>query len=136
MKGALAHAAQWGSVTEDRERGEAIRRRRLAQGFRSLRQFAAKSGVSREAITAAENGLARQDTYLRLEAFLDAWEHEVGEDVPPGGAGQFQLTVEGEGLTVTAAGPSDDPDGLAAAVAALFRNLQKDRKSGESETDL
>lgn len=78
---AVASGGQLTLVTNE-ERGAAIRRRRLQQGFRSVRQLSGQSGLGREAIRAAEAGTAREDTYQRLEAFLDDWEHEVGEDIP------------------------------------------------------
>lgn len=120
------HAVAYGGdllpVTDDAERGEAIRRRRLAQGFRSLRQFAERSGVSREAVTAAERGEARGDTYQRLEAFLDAFEHEVGEDEPV--VQMLEVTVEGENVRAIVRAPAGDPAALEEAVAAIIRALK------------
>lgn len=61
-------------------RGEAIKRRRLGHGIKSLREFADKTGVSREAITNAEEGLASSGTYDRLEAWLDSYEHAISSE--------------------------------------------------------
>lgn len=114
---------EWAPVT-DADRGQAIQRRRLAQGFKSERQFAVASGVSREAIKAAESGTARGDTYQRLEQFLDSFEHEVGEDVPTY-VQQIEVTVDGEKVTVTTKGPVVDPDALEESVRRIVRGIRE-----------
>lgn len=62
----------------DETRGQAIKNRRLALGIKSLREFHEKTGVSREAITAAEAGEASRSTYERLETWLDSFDEETG----------------------------------------------------------
>lgn len=89
-----------------------------------MRQFAAQSGVSREAISAAEFGVAREDTYQRLEAFLDDFEHEVGEDVGAPDIEQIEFLVEGEGVSVTVKGPIGDRAALEDSVARIIRSIR------------
>jgi transcriptional regulator with XRE-family HTH domain len=117
-----------GSVMDDDRavaRGEAIRRRRFAQGFKSLREFSERTGVSREAVTNAERGEASEGTYHRLEAFLDQWEHTVGEDQPPV-VEQMTFIVEGDfGVKVTVSGPVSDREALEASVANIIRSIRK-----------
>lgn len=106
------------------ERGAEIQRRRLAHGLRSLREFAERAGVSREAITNAEKGVASEGTYLRLEAWLDAYDHELGEDEPMSGIEQLEFLIEGEGVSVTVKGPVSDREALEASVANIIRNIR------------
>ena len=99
----------------DEQRSKAIKARRIAQGW-TQREFARRAresreahGISREAITAAETGQAREDTYIRLEAFLDAWEHEVGEDLPglPPPVRVVELEIEGKAGRAIGRFPAD-----------------------------
>lgn len=59
-------------------RGQAITRRRVTLGIRSINEFAAVTQVSRGAITAAEDGRGSENTYVRLETWLDRREEESG----------------------------------------------------------
>jgi transcriptional regulator with XRE-family HTH domain len=122
-----SEGAQSGTVmVDDRasDRGEAIRRRRLAHGFRSLRDFADRSGLSREAVTNAERGEASEGTYQRLEAFLDAFDHETGNDQQPATIEQMTVTVDSEGVVVTVAGPVSDRAAVEASAANIWRMIR------------
>ena len=108
----------------DETRGHAIKTRRLALGIKSLREFAEASGISREAVTAAEKGLATGATYDRAEAWLSRMEEATGHDEPM--AEPIRLTfhdVFGIG-EIIAEGPADKPDELIAAVAKLFAEIR------------
>lgn len=74
---AVADEASWSSVDE-RQRGANIARRRALHGINSVRELAKRTGLSRDAITAAEGGAASINTYLRLEAWLDEFDQQTG----------------------------------------------------------
>jgi transcriptional regulator with XRE-family HTH domain len=113
------------ALVDLRERGQVIQRRRLAHGFRSLREFAERTGLSRESVTKAERGEASVGTYQRLEAWLDAFDHEVGEENPPT-VEQITFTVAGDfGVTVTVKGPIADRLELEASVANIIRSIRE-----------
>lgn len=114
------------------ERGQAIRRRRLALGFKSLREFSEATGLSREAVSKAEEGTASPGTYQRLEAWLDAYEHENGEEGQQSTMEQVIVVVDGERVEVTVNGPVRDPDALEAYVARIVRSI---RTSSPPATD-
>jgi transcriptional regulator with XRE-family HTH domain len=106
-------------------RGHAIRARRLAHGIKSVRQLADRSGVSREAITAAEAGQASAQTYERLEAWFDAFEEETGSDE----ANEPHIIVvrlKNDLGEVAVEGPVDDLAELEAAARRLLRGLRED----------
>lgn len=107
------------------ERGAEIQRRRLVHGMRSLREFAERAGVSREAVTNAERGSASEGTYLRLEAWLDAYDHELGADEPAPSVEQLVVVVDGDRVEVTVSGPIRDPAALEASVAKLVRGIRE-----------
>jgi transcriptional regulator with XRE-family HTH domain len=113
----------------EQERGDALRRRRLAHGIRSVREFAEESGVSRNAVTAAEEGRGSEGTYQRLEAWLDAFDHETGSDAPAQDSSaveQMTFIVEGDfGVKVTVSGPVSDREALEASVANIIRSIRK-----------
>lgn len=115
----------WLTVTPE-ERGEAIRRRRTAHGLRSVREFAERTGLSREAVTKAERGDASEGTYQRLEAWLDAFDHEVGEDGPPPPVvEQIEFVIEGDfGVKVTVKGPITDRAALEDSVTKIIRSIR------------
>lgn len=110
------------------QRGREIQRRRLAHGFRSVREFQEhiyeSTGLSREAVGKAEKGTASLGTYVRLEAWLDAYDHEVGEDQPEPIIEQLEFLVEGEGVSVTVKGPVSDREALEASVAKIIRSIR------------
>jgi transcriptional regulator with XRE-family HTH domain len=114
------------------ERGEALRKRRLAHGIRSVREFAEASGVSRNAVTAAEDGRGSEGTYQRLEAWLDAFDHETGSDVPPANGDDVrtvEFTVEGDfGVRVTVKGPITDHEILRADVTEIIRSIREGKE--------
>ena len=109
-------------------RGHAIKERRLRHGIKSVRQFAERSGVSRDAVTAAEAGLASPDTYDRLEAWLTAFEEETGTDVPQDpGVVTFRITGN-LGVQVAVSGPVENLAELEAAVERLIRGMGEQQR--------
>lgn len=119
-------SAESGPVTSE-SRGKAIRARRLRHGIKSVRQFAEQSGVSREAITAAEDGVASESTYARLEAWLDTFEEETGAEEEEDRAAPAQAPTvvirlgDGKGAIVVE-GPVDNLDALIEAAERLRRS--------------
>lgn len=111
-------------VDSEWERGQAIKARRLAAGIKSLREFARATGVARNAITAAEDGHGSKATYERLEAWLDRFDEETGNDAPPLELEQLTFVVEGRDVTVTVRGPIMDREALKADVADIIRSLR------------
>ena len=106
----------------DETRGHAIRARRLAHGIKSVSALAKASGVSRDAVTAAEDGTASTATYERLEAWLDRFEEESGADEPED-PHTVTFTVEGlyGAAKVVVSGPVENADALRRQVEALLR---------------
>lgn len=100
-------------------RGAAIKARRLVLGIKSVNQFAGLSGVSREAITAAEAGSASTGTYDRLESWLDRFEEETGNDEPAEARNVVIELGEGRGRVVVR-GPVEDLEKLSAEALRLF----------------
>jgi transcriptional regulator with XRE-family HTH domain len=115
------------AVVTAETRGEAIRQRRMAFGLRSVREFAERTGLARETVTRAEHGEASEGTYQRLEAWLDAFEHEIGADEPaaPVSIEQIEFTVEGDfGVKVTVKGPINDRAQLEESVTRIIRSIR------------
>jgi transcriptional regulator with XRE-family HTH domain len=108
-------------------RGQEIKRRRLAVGIKSLREFAEATGVSRNAITAAEDGHGSKATYERLEAWLDGFDVETGNDEPP--LEHIEFLIEGKGVRVTVRGPVADREALKRDVADIVRTIRDDEAS-------
>lgn len=112
----------------DETRGHSIKARRLALGIKSLREFAEASGISREALTAAEKGSGSAATYDRADAWLDRIEEETGHDEPSTEPIRFTFhdihsdTFDIGELIVE--GPVDRPDELVAAVAKLLAEIR------------
>ncbi|QZY29789.1 helix-turn-helix transcriptional regulator [Nocardioides coralli] len=100
----------------------AIKRRRIGLGLKSVREFAERSGVSREAVTAAERGMASQRTYERLEAWLESAERERGT-ARDDNVVEFRLTGEA-GIDVVVRGPVTDMSELEATVTRLIREMR------------
>lgn len=92
-------------------------------GIKSLREFSRATGVARNAITAAEDGHGSEGTYQRLEAWLDRFDEETGQDAPPFQVEQLTFVVEGKGVTVTVKGPIADREALKRDVADLIQQL-------------
>lgn len=106
-------------------RGHDIKTRRLALGIKSLREFAAASGISLEALTAAESGSGSEATLDRAEAWLDRIETETGHDEPS--KEPIRITfhdVYGIGEIIVE-GPADRPHELSEAIAKLLADLRK-----------
>jgi transcriptional regulator with XRE-family HTH domain len=113
-------------VNGDWARGQEIKRRRLKAGIKSLREFAEATGVSRNAITAAEDGHGSAGTYDRLEAWLDRFDEETGSDMPAEPSlEQLTFTVEGQEVTVTVRGPVADREQLKRDAAELFLKIRE-----------
>lgn len=66
----------------DETRGHSIKQRRLRHGIGSVSEFERLTGVTRKAITKAEAGdpSTTENTYARLEAWLDKYEDEIGSE--------------------------------------------------------
>lgn len=105
------------------DRGAAIKRRRLALGIKSVNEFAKATGIDRGAVTRAEAGTASEGTLDRLEAWLDDFEKETGEDEP---GEPLRITMRGVyGIEeIVVEGPVDHPDELVASVARLMDELR------------
>jgi transcriptional regulator with XRE-family HTH domain len=126
MIAAPASKAGLASVT-DESRGHEVKQRRLRHGIKSLREFAEKSGISREAVTAAENGTASDATYERIHAWFDRFEEEVGDD-GPSEPGVVEFRIAGNfGVDVIVKGPVSNIAELEAAVERLIRTTQPER---------
>lgn len=122
--GGRADSSPMGNV----ERGELIRRRRMALGIRSVSEFAAKTKVSRSATSAAEHGEGSVGTYERLEAWLTDRERAEGDtrSVEPMQLDQIEFTVEGDfGVKVTVKGPITDRSALEDSVAKIIRSIRE-----------
>lgn len=111
----------------DETRGHRIKRRRLALGIKSLREFAEASGISRDALTAAEKGAGSDATLDRAEAWLDRFEQATGHDGPPAEPLRFTFhDVYGVGELIVE-GPVDRPDELVEAVGKLLAEIRAKR---------
>ena len=111
----------------DQSRGQEVKQRRLRHGIKSLREFADKSGISREAVTAAENGTASDATYERIHAWFDRFEEEVGDD-GPSESGVVEFRIAGNfGVDVIVKGPVANIAELEAAVQRLIQSTQTER---------
>lgn len=104
------------------ERGQSIRRRRMALGIRSVREMAIRSGVSRGAASAAEHGEGSAGTYERLESWLASQEGGTTDSVS---LEQIEFTVEGDfGVKVTVKGPITDRSALEDSVTKIIRSIR------------
>lgn len=119
------------------ERGRLLRERRIRAGIKSIRAFVEATKrydmpVSREAITAAEEGRASDTTYDRLDAFLARWEEETGHDedeMKPDEAGLVTFRVHGNfGVDVVVQGPVGDADEIERVVEKLIRGMQTGKR--------
>lgn len=128
-------SARW-PVMDSKARGQAIKKRRLAHGIRSIHAFNRATKVSREAITAAENGTASDDTYDRLEAWLDRFETEISdESVTEAAAAMIEFEVSGDfGVRVVVRGPISDADAVERSAAQLVRDIRDKRGQDESQS--
>lgn len=115
-------------MNED-SRGQTIRERRTTLGIMSVREFAKATGLSRNAIAAAEGGTASDITYARLENWLDNFEQEIGADDPDEDK-TVTFTLSGNHRTAVVAGPVSHLAELEAAAERLLRSMRVD---GEAE---
>ena len=124
-----------------KERGQEITRRRLAHGITSVRDFTERTGLAREAVAKAEKGTASEGTYQRLEAWLDAFDEETGDNTrqdasPPASSGHV-VTFEAEGLfgvaRVAVQGPVEDADELQERFERLLTNLLRQQGAPPSD---
>lgn len=119
----------------DEARGQAIKERRLRLGFKSVRAFAEASGVSRDAVTAAEEGTASTGTYDRLEAWLDAFDEETGNDEPEP-AGKVRFSVKGNfGVAMTVEGPVENLEELEEVVARMIERMGNNGETNDAPSD-
>lgn len=139
-------AAQW-PVVDKQQRGQAITRRRVALGIRSVNEFQKLTGVSRNAITGAEEGRGSENTYVRLETWLDQREEESGyepgevlrvaETREAGQVGEpevIEFEVEGPSSRwrVHAKASKGNADEAIDALAKLIHQLREDDEPEES----
>lgn len=139
-------------VEDLKARGAAIKRRRLAAGIPTvnawselLRQPAPgrkAMSMDRTTIGKAEAGESSPGSIERLEAWLDAWEHEISSEREEMGADEatsqevrsseffeLEITVDAVGLHIVGkAGPDMSPDEVTRQVAELYRQV---REKGE-----
>lgn len=110
-------------------RGQNIKQRRLALGIKSQHTLSKESGVSRDAVMAAEKGAASNETYDRLEAWLSRMEEEVGMDAPDfESAGLVTFRLSGNfGVEVTVQGPVENVAELEQAVERLIRKVGEEQ---------
>lgn len=110
----------------DETRGQVLKRRRLALGFRSLREFARKVGIGRDTIAEAERDepSVRDSTYEALDAALDRLEREFGMSDPDLITSTVEMTdPQGKPVRVTFQGT--DPAGVADAVDKFLRSRSR-----------
>jgi len=108
----------------DETRGHSIKARRLALGIKSLREFAERTGVDRQAVTKAESGHGSESTYERLEAWLDRFEEETGNDVPGDDYIEFRLSGVFGVDSIVARAPVKNVAELEQSIARLVRELR------------
>lgn len=126
---------------DDTERGQAIRRRRMALGIRSVSELAVRSGVSRSATSAAEHGRGARGTYERLEAWLSERERENGHEEPavvrPLGEGGFtEVTLFKGAVRAVVKAPVDNPEALREAIANVLAAIpDEDGEDPESSPE-
>ena len=135
---ALAEKRALSGVVDSQARGKALRARRLRLGIKSIRQLAMQSGVSREAVTAAEDGSASEDTYARLEAWFERFEEETGAAEKPAdtspGPRMVTFRLKGGDVDVVVEGPIEDIDALAATVERLLASSERKRAVESDES--
>lgn len=113
-------------------RGKAIKRRRLHHGIKSLREFSEKTGVSREALTAAESDEASEATYERLEAWLDRFEEEIEDVNADRESDVIEFRIAGNfGVDVVVKGPASRLEEIEVAVEKLVRAAQQSERRNE-----
>jgi hypothetical protein len=112
-----------GSGESSADRGAALRRRRLANGIKSVRALQQGSGVSRDAITSAEAGTASEATYERLESWLGRY--ELANASNDAALAQVEYEVHApDGLRIVVRGQLTDAEQLERTVGRLVRDLR------------
>ena len=111
----------FGDGLTDGARGEALRRRRLACGIKSVRELQQRSGISREAITSAEAGTASSATYERLDAWFARQEAAADHPSP---VVEFEVHSDA-GVRVVVRGPMADAEELERSVARIIRTIRQ-----------
>lgn len=91
-------------------------------GINSVKEFSARTGISRDAVTKAEKGTGSVGTYERLEAWLDAQELAV-HATEQHGMVEFDVTGPKTDWHVVVRGPADIADDLRRQVVELLRNM-------------
>jgi transcriptional regulator with XRE-family HTH domain len=124
------------SVVDNKQRGTAIRQRRLRLGIDSVREFADAVGKDRGAVTRAEKGDPRttENTFALLEAWLDQREEEFkserepAQDERPGPAPEGVVTIAMEGVfgieSVTFSGPPEQADEVRRLAIEFMRDVR------------
>lgn len=124
------------TVVDNTERGAAIQRRRLRMGIGSTRKFADELGMDRGAVTKAERGEASENTFLRIEAWLDDKDHEMSSDAEEAVAhAETQVvTIKMAGVygieDVTISGPVDHLAELKDLAVELMRDVRERATDG------
>jgi hypothetical protein len=107
-----------------RDRGAELRRRRLANGIKSVRALQQRSGVSRDAITSAEAGTASEATYQRLEAWFTRYELANADSDAALAQVEYEVRTD-DGLRIVVRGLLTDAEELERAVARIVRDLRE-----------
>jgi hypothetical protein len=121
--GTLPYVTNFGDGLANGARGEAVRRRRLACGIKSVRELQQRSGISREAITSAEAGTASAATYERLDAWFDRYEKATAAD-PTSALVEFEVHSDA-GVRVVVRGPIAETEELERSVARIIRSIRQ-----------
>ena len=119
------------TVVDNTERGALIQQRRLRMGIGSTRKFADALGMDRGAVTKAERGEASENTFLRIETWLDDKDHEMSsesEEASSAAADQV-VTIKMAGVygieDVTISGPVDHLAELKDLAVELMRDVRE-----------
>jgi transcriptional regulator with XRE-family HTH domain len=116
-------------VTEHETRGQALKRRRLHHGIKSIRELAEKTAIDREAIGRAEKDEGSDSTYERLEAWFERFEEEVDDRADEAGDDGDQFEVHLSGLygvrEIVVKAPVSDMAKVEAMVERLLRGARE-----------
>lgn len=131
MQDDLTDAARSSPVSPDRAaRGHAIAERRIALGIKTRAEFSRRTGMARDTIAAAESGTASANTYLELEAWLNA----EADRLRPGGEAEAEVeriefdifgptTESTTSIRYSVSGPVEAADELRRQATELARDL-------------
>lgn len=100
-------------------------RRRVGHDIRSQRDLAARSGLSRDAVKAAEAGTASENTFAKLEAYLDSLDQASSSPI---GVDEIEFDITGPttAFHVVVRTSVENADLVRHQVAELMRELNKD----------